>query len=384
MYKAFLLSIGEWLRFGVRLIRALPYAGARAFVPRLFIFLLVWLLSGLLNLIHWIGFAIDECLFRSYRNVEVKQPLFIVGIPRSGTTWLQRVMAQDEQATSLTLWECIFAPSITQRFIIKGFAKLVSPIIKISGFLFQRVFRLSQFSWFNNFNKIHKLGLSDPEEDFLLLLPVHACFLLVLLCPEEKQYWRLARFDDEFSQRYRNTVIEFYQRCVQKHLYFHGPSRRFLSKNPSFTPFLNSLREHFPDAHFVACIREPEATIPSQISSLIPAANALGIKNFSHNFVANIINLLKHYYEKIEDNAQHADMTLVENSELHQNLKAIIDALYQKLGIVMTPAFAARLDELSQRGKNFRSQHQYNTFEHQASFSEELEQFSLQSSSTSE
>ena len=38
------------------------------------------------QLIHWVGFLLDEIFFRGYRKVAINDPVFIVGIPRSGTT----------------------------------------------------------------------------------------------------------------------------------------------------------------------------------------------------------------------------------------------------------------------------------------------------------
>lgn len=81
----------------------------------------------LIQLMHWIGFFLDDIFFSGYRNVEVKEPLFIVGVPRSGTTFLHRVLANDtEQFTTFTLWELLFAPSVTERMFWIGLGKVRS------------------------------------------------------------------------------------------------------------------------------------------------------------------------------------------------------------------------------------------------------------------
>ncbi|VUD61861.1 hypothetical protein TDB9533_02911 [Thalassocella blandensis] len=386
MYKAFLLSVTEWLKFGIRLLRATPYAGALAFIPRLLLFTVIWLISGSLTLFHWLGFLLDECLFFSYRQTTIERPLFIIGIPRSGTTWLQRVLAQDANTTSLTLWECIFAPSITQRYIFKGLSTVLQPVVKLSSLLMRGMFKISRLSFFKNFDNIHKLGLSEPEEDFLLLLPVHACFLMALLCPREKHYWNLAKFDDAVAPYKRDIILQFYSSCVRKHLYFHNRIKgftnqdshhlRFLSKNPSFTPFLSSLRQHFPDAHFIVCIREPEATIPSQISSLMPVAKLLGMSNLKPEFISGIVDLLKHYYALLERNASSDDITLVNNHELHCELKQIVTRIYKRQGLVLSESYLQHLEKLDQRGKKFRSQHHYQSAENDALYHDELPYFS--------
>ncbi|MFT4901153.1 MAG: hypothetical protein ACI81V_000420 [Lentimonas sp.] len=55
-----------------------------------------------LQLIHWLGFLIDELCYPHYRRIEVKAPLFIAGIPRSGTSFVHRTLASDPSFTSMT------------------------------------------------------------------------------------------------------------------------------------------------------------------------------------------------------------------------------------------------------------------------------------------
>lgn len=355
MSKAWLLSMLEWLKFGGRLLLALPQAGWRAFIPRLLIFCLIWPLSGLLSCLHWLGFLLDEVLFRAYRHVDIRQPTFILGIPRSGTTWLQRVIAKDANMTSLTLWECILAPSISQRYAVRALAILLRPLSKATAVLMSVI----PFKGLKEFDAIHELGLSEPEEDFLLLLPLHACFLYVLLCPNARHYWNLARFDEAIAAKKRATIMRFYTRCVQKHLYFHGPERFFLSKNPSFTPFISSLREHFPDANIVACAREPEATIPSQLSSLLPAAKLLGMSPLPPAFIEQMTALLEHYYQLLCKHQQLERFILVQNAQLTSELYRVVSDIYQRCNLTMSNEFAQQLQQLEQNGKRFRSQHRY-------------------------
>ena len=44
---------------------------------------------------------LDEIFFSGYKDIEVKKPLFIVGVPRSGTTFLHRMLSKDEQFTAI-------------------------------------------------------------------------------------------------------------------------------------------------------------------------------------------------------------------------------------------------------------------------------------------
>ena len=52
--------------------------------------------------------ALDYILFPSFWRQGVKQPFFILSNPRSGSTFLHRMLEKDEQFTYLSLWQSLF------------------------------------------------------------------------------------------------------------------------------------------------------------------------------------------------------------------------------------------------------------------------------------
>jgi hypothetical protein len=292
---------------------------------------------------HWIGFLLDEILFRGYRHVGLDDPLFIVGVPRSGTTHLHRVLAQDEQFSSLTMLECILAPSVTERYVWFGILKL-----------------LAKFDWtwltklMSRMDDIHELRLDEPEEDFLLLLFMDACFLGVVVCPRSPYFWRLARFDSEMPFSFRRSVMTYYRRCLQKHLFYHGTHRRLLSKNPSFTSFIGSLAEEFPDARFIGCVRSPRETVPSQLSSLMPAFGLLGDEQLPDGFQDEMLAVLSSYYREMKG----AAFPVLEMKEL-EKLDAVVRRLYGELDLAISEEFGHLLIDLDQDAREYRSRHSY-------------------------
>ncbi|SMF47758.1 Sulfotransferase family protein [Alteromonadaceae bacterium Bs31] len=353
---AIYLSFLQCFLFAGRLCPSLPLAGKRKIPLRLLIFLAVWLLSGLLALLHAIGFVFDELLFWRYRNIRVKAT-FIVGIPRSGTTWLHRVMAADKRYTSLTLWESILAPSISERYFYSAMARLLSPLGSAAGAVSAKLLA--------NFDAIHALRLNEPEEDFLLFAPVHGCFLGVLLCPESPYYWQFAYFDQQLSVRLRRAYMSYYQRCLQKHLFFHGANRQLLSKNPSFTPMIESLRKQFPDASFIACVRNPQEAVASQLSSLQPAMKFLGYNQLSKSFCSQLTQMLRHYYQEIALKRRR-ELIIVDFVELCDHLEDLLIAIYRKMEQPISEEYALELKRFSDKGRRYKSKHTY-----------KLEQFGL-------
>ena len=100
MLEALLLHLLAIPVFAWQLLRAVPAEGWRHVWKRIPLFGLIWILFSLLNLLHIIGHLADEVLFRNYRRTAIREPVFIIGIPRSGTTFLQRLLGCEQKFTT--------------------------------------------------------------------------------------------------------------------------------------------------------------------------------------------------------------------------------------------------------------------------------------------
>jgi hypothetical protein len=312
----------------------------------------------LLQLIHWVGLLLDEILFRGYHRVEIREPVFVLGVPRSGTTHLHRVLARDPQYTTFSTWECLFAPSVTERRILMGVGwldtRLGRPLHRLLGALERRAFgRLDQ---------VHAMGLGDPEEDYFALMPVLACFILVLPFPTDPYLWRMGTFDRDMPDDERARIMAFYRRCLQRHLYVHGPEKRLLSKNAAFAPLAGSLREAFPDARFIVCLRAPTETLPSQLSSLESGIRFFGVLDVVPDFHERLARQLGFYYENLEralDDLPEDRCTWVTMSALKVDLVMTLETVYARLGLLLEGPFRACLTEEAALSRGYRSGHRY-------------------------
>lgn len=178
---------------------------------------------------------------------------------------------------------------------------------------------------------IHHLDWNEPEEDFLLFWQLQACFLLFMLCPRSAHYWNLGAFDKTLPAWYRASVMSFYQRCIQKHLYCEGEGKRYLSKNPSFTSLTGSLLEQFPDARIIACYRNPSAAIPSQLSSLQPALQLLGYRDFPAAIKAQLLETLAHYYSLIIHYVNFGQALPINQAALRDELQQTMSDVFNYL-----------------------------------------------------
>lgn len=289
-----------------------------------------------LQFVHWLGFLLDECFFSAYRGVKVDAPVFILGIPRSGTTFLHRTLAQDQKFTSFATWEAILAPSITERKFFRALATLDRAI----GAPFKRCLHYCLGKSSGDLHSIHPVGLSAPEEDYLALLPVGGCFIMLLAFPFATALQKLALFDqlDEINQ---TRLIGFYKRCLQKHLYCH-PGKKLLSKNAAFSSWTSALQTAFPDARFLVCIRNPDSALSSQLSSLAPARRAFGTDVDGSWTAEKFTDFYGHAYQSLAAFAASSisrpeQAAIIEQSDLKRDHIAIIRAALGQLGMPAPP-----------------------------------------------
>ncbi|MCC6796890.1 MAG: sulfotransferase [Candidatus Hydrogenedentes bacterium] len=308
---------------------------------------------------NWIGLLLDDVFFRGYRKVAIQDPVFIIGIPRSGTTLLHRIMAQDtERFTSFRLWEIIFAPSITQR----KFWATVSHIDRMIGSHGRRFLAKADRQLFAPLSEIHKMSLFDYDEDDLVLTTIFSSSYMLFPFPFFEETWRHVRFDVETCATDQDHIMRFYAACVRRHLYFHGEDKLFLSKNPAFSPKIDAIRRHFPRARVVCSMRTPYEAIPSLISLLHVPWDFFGNDTQGLHFRDRVLELAGYWYRHPMHHAQEWQenrFLFLIYDDLKSDVKSAVADIYQRFGFVIGELFASRLEIEHERARAYKSNHQY-------------------------
>nr|WP_255612565.1 sulfotransferase [Alcanivorax sp. 1008] len=320
--------------------------------------LLFWPAFLTIALINRLSLWLDTLLFPEFENIEIYQPVFVVGIPRSGTTFLHRLLAaDDERFTTTALWELIFAPSILQRRFWIAFAHLDGKL----GRPFSRLLHFLERAALGGLDGIHKTGLLDPEEDYLAMAPHLGCFLLILPLGDAS-LWKLAHLDTAVDQKQRRHLTSVYRQLIQRHLYVHGADKTFLSKNPSFTPWMESLKDEFPDSRFIACIRSPQQALPSQISSILPGTKIFSGKPDLNWWRDGLTDMLLHYYDILMQRHQQwteKEIQIIRMNQLASAPMTSIGWLYKNFGWHMGEPYRRWLESEDDKAGSHRSGHQY-------------------------
>jgi hypothetical protein len=152
-------------------------------------------------------------------------------------------------------------------------------------------------------------------------------------------------------------LLSYYHACLQKHLAYHGEPLTLLSKNPSFTCVLSDLRATFADARFIACIRDPQEAVPSQLSSLRPAFAVLGNGGLPREVETRLTELLLHYYQILRQ--QRSALFCVEMHTLTRDLFIALTDIYDHLHLDLPPALALIYRQLDEASRRYKSQHRY-------------------------
>lgn len=340
------VSVLRWCRFVGFLIVQRPFPGAIRYGQRLLVGMPLLFAIGLVQLVHRVALALDVVLFPEFKQMDIKAPVFVLGVPRSGTTYVHRLLAEDPSFTTFSTLECLFAPSILERHLLR-FAALLDaglgrPIARLIAW-FDR--RLS-----DRMQALHPTSLSAPEEDYFCLMPWFSCFLLIVPFPEASWLHSIAR--DQLSAKERDQLMRRYQSCLKRHLYFHRmDNKTLLSKNASFAGMADLLAQGFPDARFVICKRDPLRAIDSQFRVLASAQRFFGLDPDAgpHREASlGTIESQSWALEKLGSQSHRDRCQEVLLPRLSRDPHTVMTEIYRLLGLSMPMAVKTQLDAHSQ------------------------------------
>lgn len=319
-------------------------------------FILVYIVVETFN---WAGLLLDELLFPDYKKTEIKEALFIIGMPRSATTFLFDTLGEDrERFTAMKLWEILLAPSVCQKKIVL----LLLKIDKKFNYFLRKKLQKWEMRIFSKYSYIHPISLFRIEEDDYLLLHNLSSSILVFIFPGMKKYRSISRFDSKLSPKKQKKIMTFYKKCIKKHMYVFGKDRVYLSKSPSNTSKLQSLKNTFKNGKFVYMLRIPEKTIASTLSMYRAYSDTFYTRTDSKGFVDETLSVADYWYsyplERI-DTWEDGSALILKFEELTSRPDTAINKLYKRFGYEISVEFEKKLNEKKNNSTRYRSLHDH-------------------------
>ena len=348
----FHFNFSNWLKM-IRLAWREPIAQVRRYFLAV---LLLWVPP--VAAFHALCFFLDGILFPGLWRTEIRRPIFVVGHARSGTTLVHRLMNEDRgRFSSFRLYEMYF-PSLLQKKAIRAAARFDRA--RLGGAVARRV-RAWEDRHYAAVRKVHKMGLSEHEEDDIVLYYSCASGFWITKMPYmgDLDFYRV----DEWPARKRRRLMRFYKECVRRQLYLNGADKIHLSKNPLFAGRVEALIETFPDARIVIPMRDPRETVPSLLKLVSTGWRRL---KWPPERVGRCLAVLAEqsfhtYRHPLEVIGRHPETpsAVVDYRELVENPGAAMRRLYDELGLPMTEEYGRVLDaETAGAGKHV-SGHSY-------------------------
>lgn len=184
----------------------------------------------------------------------VAAPIVVVGMMRSGTTLLQRLLAADPRFVCAYGWEVVeVAPRLNYQF-----TDAPDPRIAISEAREAKSRELAPELF-----SIHPMYATEAEEEIVFLADAFLSHV-----PESGAHlpryrsWLDAQ-DFSAAYGYLHRMLQFLQ-WQKRQRGVRG--RRWVLKSPAHLGYLNLLRAQFPDLHVVHMHRDPRTTIASGAS----------------------------------------------------------------------------------------------------------------------
>jgi hypothetical protein len=311
---------------------------------------LITLALPLLLLFNHVCLALDNVFFRKYQSVEIKQPIFIIGHPRSGTTFFHRLMLKTEEFVSFKAWELTF-PSLTAR-------KILAPIIN------NRIANGKHVLFPPETGHYTRLDTVEEEEQlFTHLLDTQFNSIIFSLGFLKGDFDELC-FND--LQKHRKTSMNHFKRCLQRQIYYTGKTQIMARCNFSAMR-IKTLAEAFPDAKFIYLYRNPLATIPSHLSLNYHVFDyKWGLENigkealqgyFNRRYRYNV-NLYK-YFNQVKNNSDVLKDKIIEvyYDDLLSDFSQVMARVKAFMGIEFSEALQLEIEKQAEKQKSYKRKH---------------------------
>lgn len=280
-------------------------------------------------LANLLRFQAEEASRPELTAQRIERPIFITGLPRSGTTFLHRLMMTDADNRAPLVWETIYPwPNAS------GPDRRAAHVAR----------QLKMFDWFApEFRALHPLDATSPQE-----------------CSEITAHvFRSLRFDTNY---YVPSYRRWLDADVERHLPAYQFHRRFLShlqyqdratgrwvlKCPEHVFALRAIRTVYPDARLVFVHRDPVKVLLSvaHLTEVLrrPFTRKLDPKLIGRDESERWLAGAERMMETGDDAGLPEPVCHVHHMDLISDPVATVECVYRHFGMSLPDAAATAID----------------------------------------
>ena len=290
-----------------------------------------------------------EYYFKKHPEIleqELYPCMVIVGLQRTGTTKLQRLLASDPDNRSILSWEALNPAPINEDI------KSGEERIKIAKTSVKALKYMSP-----GFFAIHPIEFEAPEEDVLLLD-------VSFLSTTTEATMNVPTYAAWLEQTDQSPAYAYMVKLL-KLLQWQRPGKRWVLKTPHHLEFLPLAKKYFGDVQFIWTHRNVNECIPSFLSmisySRILFSEEVDQEVVAEHWVRKNGYMLSKGLEYRDDAEENARFTDVSYRELVNDTMKVLRRIYKDCGAEVSDELLSIFEASNrQNPKGKYGKHQYN------------------------
>jgi NAD(P)-dependent dehydrogenase (short-subunit alcohol dehydrogenase family) len=279
---------------------------------------------------------------------QIAAPIVVVGLPRTGTSKLQRMMSADPGVQRLDVWRLLNpAP-------FPGEAQGVPQARIDFGLVVERTLATQ----FPDYMARHPTEALEPDEELLLMEMSFESDVSSLRTRTPSHRAFTASRDPLPAYRYVRSLLQYLQWQDGGHR-----GRPWIMKSPVHIGNLETLFEVFPDATVVHCHRDPREVVPS-FASLVESARRMGSDDVDVEEIG--ADMLEYWATQLDRNLEARErigdsrILDVPYERIRDDALGVIADVYERAGREMTAeADAALRGYEARRPQGHFGRHEY-------------------------
>ena len=309
------------------------------------------LLVCIIRILVAAGRILDRIFFPKAFTKTIKNPIMIVGNPRSGTTFIHRYLVNNDIGTGNQLWQMLYPSLILQKLLrpILPFLEKVSPARHHS-------------------TAAHATSLQSVETDdvaiFFRYLDGFFLYGFILSWDSEDLF-------DWVDPKKRDTSKRDFKwlESMWKRILISNNQTRIIGKLFSISANMPKFLSHFPDAKILYMVRDPLSVIPSGLSLVTGVLDKkFGFwtlkkekrDHFIKKLYEALIELLKRFhYDWENNNIDKNKVMIVHFDRMMKDFDGLMSDIIDFTDSEMTDELNADIQKTSESQKSFKSKHKY-------------------------